>query len=50
MFKWRFHILIFASGKYQNKERPLKRQRKLGLQSDQIVNFKPEETLDHWLS
>ena len=27
-----FHILIFAtSGKYQNKEKPLKRQRKLGL-------------------
>ena len=32
MFKWHFHILIFAiSGKYQNKEKPLKRQRKLGL-------------------
>ena len=34
MFKWLFHILIFAtngSGKYQNKEKPLKRQRKLGL-------------------
>ena len=32
MFKWLFHILIFAtnigSGKYQNKETPLKRQRK----------------------
>ena len=35
MFKWLFHILIFAtngSGKYQNKEKPLKRQRNLGLQ------------------
>ena len=34
MFKWIFLILIFAticSGKYQNKEKPLKRQRKLGL-------------------
>ena len=33
MFKWLFHILIFAtsSGKYQNKEKPLKRQRKLRL-------------------
>ena len=33
MFKWLFHILIFAtsSGKYQNKEKPLKRQRKFGL-------------------
>ena len=33
MFKWLLHILIFAtnSGKYQNKEKPLKRQRKLGL-------------------
>ena len=31
MFKWLFHILIFGSGKYQNKEKPLKRQRKLGL-------------------
>ena len=32
MFKWLFHILIFAtSGKYQNKEKLLKRQRKLGL-------------------
>ena len=32
MFKWLFHILIFAtSGKYQNKEKSLKRQRKLGL-------------------
>ena len=28
MIKWLFHILIFAtSGKYQNKEKPLKRQR-----------------------
>ena len=28
MFKWFFHILIFAtSGKYQNKEKPLKRQK-----------------------
>ena len=31
MFKWLFHILIFATGKYQNKEKPLKRQRKLRL-------------------
>ena len=32
MFKWLFHILIFAtSGKYQNKEKPLKCRRKLGL-------------------
>ena len=33
MFKWLFHVLIFAtsSGKYQNKEKPLKRQRNLGL-------------------
>ena len=33
MFKWLFHILIFAtsSDKYQNKEKPLNRQRKLGL-------------------
>ena len=35
MFKWLFHISIFAtndgSGKYQNKEKPLKCQRKLGL-------------------
>ena len=31
MLKWLFHILIFATnGKYQNKEKPLKRQRKLG--------------------
>ena len=33
MFKWLFHILIFAtidgSGKYNNKEMPLKCQRKL---------------------
>ena len=37
MFKWLFHILIIAyhdgSGKYRNKEKPLKRQRKLGLAS-----------------
>ena len=32
MFKWLFRILIFATnGKYQNKEKPLKRQRILGL-------------------
>ena len=32
MFKWLFHIVIFSTnGKYQNKEKPLKRQRKLGL-------------------
>ena len=32
MFNWLFHILIFAtSGKYQNKEKPLKHQRKLRL-------------------
>ena len=35
MIKCFFHILIFAtSGKYQNKEKPLKRQRKLGLPSN----------------
>ena len=35
MFKWLFHILIFAtSGKYQNKEKPLKRKGKLGLVSN----------------
>ena len=35
MFKWLFRILIFAiCGKYQNKEKPLKRQRKLGLGED----------------
>ena len=35
MFKWLFHILIFAtiSGKYQNKEKSLKCQRKLGLRT-----------------
>ena len=35
MFKWLFHIFTFATnvgnGKYQNKEKSLKRQRKLGL-------------------
>ena len=33
MFKWLFYIFLFAtcSGKYQNKEKPLKRQGKLGL-------------------
>ena len=32
--KWLFHILIFAtSGKYQNKEKPIKRQRKPGLRA-----------------
>ena len=43
MFKWLFHILIFAtnsSGKYQNKEKPLKRQRKLGLADLQRVVVK----------
>ena len=46
MFKWLFHILIFAtgSGKYQNKEKPLKRQRKLGLltskQGSEIISHK----------
>ena len=40
MFKWLFHILIFAtSGKYQNKEKPLKRQRKLGLGSWLPISF-----------
>ena len=33
MLMWLFHILIFATGKYQNKEKPLKRRRKLGLPS-----------------
>ena len=32
MFKWLFHTLIFASSEYQNKEKPPKRQRKLGLE------------------
>ena len=40
MFQWLFHILIFAtndgSGKYQNKEKPLKRQRKLGLAPPEV--------------
>ena len=41
MFKWLFHILIFAtSGKYQNKEKPLKRQRKLGLINGLTVTFR----------
>ena len=31
MFKWFSIFCFFASGKYQNKEKPLKRQRKLGL-------------------
>ena len=36
MFKWLFNILIFAtSGEYQNKEKPLKRQKKLGLIGNQ---------------
>ena len=37
MFKWLFHILIFAtsSGEYQNKEKPLKHLRKLGLIPDE---------------
>ena len=37
MFKWLFYIMIFATnkfGKYQNKEKPLKRQRKLGLDEE----------------
>ena len=55
MFKWLFHILIFAtSGKYQIKEKakPLKRQRKLGLISLKIdfvlVNSpNPDEMLQY---
>ena len=41
MFKWLFHILIFAtnSGKYQNKEKPLKRQRKLGLVGGMTITY-----------
>ena len=43
MFKWLFHILIFAtndgSGKYQYKEKPLKRQRKLGLSENVIPSY-----------
>ena len=37
MFKCLFHILILAtsSGKYQNKEKPLKRLRKLRLIPDE---------------
>ena len=42
MFKLLFHILIFAtnngSGKYQNKEKPLKCQRKLGLGTKKTGN------------
>ena len=41
MFKWIFHILIFATivvaNIYQNKEKPLKRQRKLGLDEDVLI-------------
>ena len=45
MFKWLFHILIFAtSGKYQNIEKTLKRQRKLGLGNcisyDAVLQFR----------
>ena len=30
MLKWLFHSLVFATnGKYQNKEKPQKRERKL---------------------
>ena len=29
-----FHYFIFATNKYQNKEKPLKRQRRLGLDLD----------------
>ena len=38
MFKWLFHIFIFAtcSGKYQNKEKPLKPQRILRLRVTEI--------------
>ena len=40
MFKCFFHILIFASsGKYQNIEKPLKRQRKFGLLSCETEIF-----------
>ena len=42
MFKWLLHILIFATngcGNYQNKEKPLKRQRKLGLASDDPIRI-----------
>ena len=42
MFKWLFHILIFATnicGKCQNKEKPLKRQRKLGLHDTMLYLF-----------
>ena len=39
MFKWLSHFLIFAtSGKYQNKEKPLKRQRKLGLDISEKID------------
>ena len=41
MSKWLSHILIFAltSGKYQNKEKPLKRQRKIGLVKTLLVRM-----------
>ena len=39
MFKWLFHILIFAtSGKHQINKKPLKRQRKLGL-AEMVMGF-----------
>ena len=43
MFTWIFHILIFATGsdKYQNKEKPLKHQRKLGLTTDVCLTADP---------
>ena len=44
MFKWHFHILIFAtSGKYQNKEKPLKHQRKPGLGWSMTVTNKKKK-------
>ena len=44
MFKWLFHILIFAtsSGKYQNKEKPLKHQKKFGLDNVMMLFSGPQ--------
>ena len=49
MFKWLFHILIFAnSGKYQNKDKPLKRQRKLGPAAYIVILLKIMNLFIRW--
>ena len=50
MFKWLFYVLIFAttSGKYQNKEKPLIRQRKLGLPSGLIEQTSIADEMPHY--